>query len=100
MSEWRYSTGVLYFSIYSHHQGYPLGHNTEKENEKNSEKNNKKNLRKFKINTFIYDETKSLSEGLLARYKMFLEVFREIDGGGISIRERAKLEVVLFIYLF
>jgi hypothetical protein len=75
MSERKYSSGILYFSIY--------GYNNEKiklpKNEKKADENNE-NIG-FKINTFIYDESKNLPEGLLARYKMFLEVYREIDGG-------------------
>jgi hypothetical protein len=75
MSEWKYSSGILYFSIY----GYKNEKIKLNNNEKNFDENNE-NIG-FKINSFIYDESKNLSEGLLARYKMFLEVYREIDGG-------------------
>ena len=43
------------------------------------------------IEIYSYDDVRKLNEGGLARFKMFLDVFADIDGTGISLRERARL---------
>ena len=47
----------------------------------------------IEVETFLYDELKECSDGENSRYKMFLDFFQDVDGLGISLRERSKLKL-------
>ena len=41
----------------------------------------------------VYDPAVALGEGAMARYKLFVEIYRDIDGAGLSLRNRLSLGI-------
>ena len=74
---------TIYFFIFSESQ---------KENKSDKKRNFDKELN-IEVETFLYDEMKEFSDGENSRYKMFLDFFQDVDGLGISLRERSKLKL-------
>ena len=65
---------------------------SQKENKSDKKRNFDKELN-IEVETFLYDEMKEFSDGENSRYKMFLDFFQDVDGLGISLRERSKLKL-------
>ena len=45
------------------------------------------------MNIFAQNESSKFENNEIARYKLFTELYSSVDGSGISLRERAKLNL-------
>ena len=45
------------------------------------------------MDVFTQNESSKLENSEIARYKLFTELYSSVDGSGISLRERAKLNL-------
>ena len=92
----------FFFFVDSEQQIISTNGNNKIENYKNKSIIQVKKELNLNISTFIYDEIKNkkYNEGDLSRYKLFLEIFKDVDGQGMLIRERTKLKIDDYNYIY